>query len=196
MKVRGAFPDHQTMFPCHLLHSCSINGDLWACSEASLQSWSSQDALPDETRHNNMDFPLQPVTRSLLKLLLSVANFAYALVVKALLKNRRRLGRSKDLHFEPIITRSTFAWITKLDGKNTKGWHIRRNRNISTSLSSMLKLYAITSSPDLKLSHWPLATTSLMLWLATCSGIQPTWKGKHVKTHCLFLNGRKMVAIS
>ncbi len=46
----------------------------------------------------NMDFPLQPVTQSLLKLLLSVANFAYALVAKALLKNRRRLGRSKDLH--------------------------------------------------------------------------------------------------
>jgi hypothetical protein len=36
----------------------------------------------------NMDFPLQPATRCLLKLLLSVANFAYALVTKALLKNR------------------------------------------------------------------------------------------------------------
>jgi len=144
----------------------------------------------------NMDFPLQPVTRCLLKLLLSAANFAYALVVKALLKNRWRLGRLKDLHFEPIITRSTFTWITKLDGKNTKGWHIRRNRNISTSLSSMLKLYAITSSPDLKLSHWSLVAASLILWLATCSGIQPTWKGKHVKMHCLFLNGRKTVVIS
>jgi hypothetical protein len=36
----------------------------------------------------NMDFPLQPVTRCLLKLLLFAANFAYALVEKALLKNR------------------------------------------------------------------------------------------------------------
>jgi hypothetical protein len=35
----------------------------------------------------------------------------------------------------------------------------------------------------------------LMLWLATCSAIQPTWKGKHVKTHCLFLNRRKTVVI-
>jgi hypothetical protein len=28
LKVRGAFLDHQMTFPCHLLHSCSIDGDL------------------------------------------------------------------------------------------------------------------------------------------------------------------------
>jgi len=50
LEVRGAFADHQMTFPCHLLHSCSIDGELWACSKASLSSWSSQDAVPDETR--------------------------------------------------------------------------------------------------------------------------------------------------
>jgi len=28
LKVCGALPDHQMTFPCHLLHSCSIDGDL------------------------------------------------------------------------------------------------------------------------------------------------------------------------
>jgi hypothetical protein len=28
LEVRGAFADHQMTFPCHLLHSCSIDGEL------------------------------------------------------------------------------------------------------------------------------------------------------------------------
>jgi hypothetical protein len=90
LKVRGAFPDHQMSNDVPLPFTAFLL-DRWRPLSLLRSVLAKLEFARRPSRQNtpyNMDFPLQPATRCLLKLLMSAANFAYALVAKALLKNR------------------------------------------------------------------------------------------------------------